>query len=58
MLNIFAAIMITAATPTLSTSAAVSGMEQVGSKMIPVLAPRNNGGIFIVLAEWLMENLA
>jgi len=54
MLSILAAMMICAASPAPSPSVAVPGVQQVASKMVPVLAPRNNGGIFIVVAEWLL----
>ena len=58
MLSIFAAVMISAASPTSVTSAPTSGVQQVASKMIPILAPRNNGGIFGFVAEWLKEMLS
>jgi len=54
MLNILAAVMISAASPASIASIPVSGVQQVASKMVPVLAPRNNGGIFTVVAEWLL----
>jgi len=53
MLNILAAIMIPTASPTSAASAPVSGVQQVASKMIPVLAPRNDGGIFLTVVKWL-----
>ena len=58
MLNILAAIMISAASPASAASAPVSGVQQVASKMIPVLAPRNNGGIIEIVLEWLIETVA
>lgn len=58
MLNIVAAIMISAASPASVTSSAVAGLEQVGSKMIPVLAPRNNGGVIGAIAQWFINNFS
>jgi len=50
--------MISTASPASVTSASVFGIQQVASKMIPVLAPRNNGGIIEIMAQWLWETIA